>query len=81
MIFEDKTSFQVFVIYNNGETLETVSIEKKESLVFPSLVLCLKTPFRDPNEIMLTVQDFERNTWDPMDQVLSFKWHPKDGEV
>ena len=56
--------------YKIEKTIETVDWEKYEDgLPMPWVVFCLKIPFKDPQQIMLTSEDFENNTHDPKDYI------------
>ena len=65
-----KSAAYLYKRYKIEKTIETVDWEKYEDgLPMPWVVFCLKIPFKDPQQIMLTSEDFENNTHDPKDYI------------
>ena len=50
------------------KTIQT-SVDKPTNLSFsfPSIALCLKSAFKDSDRPMLTLEDYDENTYDPME--------------
>ena len=54
------------------ETIQTLSHKAPDTPVrFPSIVVCSKEPFKDPDRPMLTLQEFEENTYNDQEFVLT----------
>ena len=54
------------------ETIQTVSHKAPDTPVrFPSIVVCSKEPFKDPDRPMLTLQEFEENTYNDQEFVIT----------
>ena len=51
--------------YLNSETIETSTkiISADQQIHLPLLAICLKNPFKDPKRLMLTLEDFDDNTY------------------
>ena len=70
LYFFIKSAAYLYKRYKIEKTIETVDWEKYEDgLRMPWVVFCLKIPFKDPQQIMLTSEDFENNTHDPKDYI------------
>ena len=65
-----KSAAYLYKRYKVEKTIQTIDWERnEEGLPMPWLVFCLKIPFKDPQKIMLTSEDFENNTHDPKDYI------------
>ena len=52
--------------YLDKETFQTVTEKKPDFIDFPSFVICLQKPFKNQsNSLMLTLEEFDENTYDP----------------
>ena len=57
-----------FESYIRGETIQSVVTEiAQEKLNFPSFAICPRKPFRNESHLMLTLEDYDDNAYDPKD--------------
>ena len=58
--------YVTFTTYLSGETIETTTkkIPSDEEIQIPSVAVCLKTPFKDVNKRMYTLEEYVQNSVD-----------------
>ena len=58
-------TFQSFI---ESETIQSAESKiPQEKLYLPSFAVCPETPFRNESRLMLTLEDYDDNTYDPTD--------------
>ena len=57
--------------------LSNVSVSYPENglLTFPVVVLCVASGYKNKSRIMLTIDDYEDNTYDPLEFIEDTIWH------
>ena len=66
--------FVTITTYFNNQTIETATkmIPADEKVHLPIVAICLKNPFKDPNRQMLTLEDYDENTYHSNDSTAMF---------
>ena len=62
--------------YLEGHTLEsTHRLPFPDGLInFPTLAICNRHPYRNRSKVMLSMEDYEENTFDPNEYVMHIGW-------
>ena len=57
--------------------LSNVSVSYPENglLTFPVVVLCVASGYKNKSRVMLTIDDYEENTYDPREIIEDTIWH------
>ena len=69
-----------FESYIRGETIQSVVTEiAQETLNFPSFAICPRKPFRNESHLMLTLEDYDDNAYDPKDFNVNIEYSKNVG--
>ena len=78
------TCFSLFLLnvyktlssFMEGYTLTTTSIEPfpKDRWNFPTIAICDKFAYKNSSKVMLSIEDYRDNTFDPNDYLQLIEW-------
>ena len=68
-------SQQTFATFKEGKIMQAASFKPMEDgFTFPTIVICGTIPYKDRSKVMLSIEDYEENTFDPMDLIHDIRW-------
>ena len=71
-----KNAYSSYNSYMRGFTLTSTSIEPFENgmMDFPTIAICDKFAYKNSSKLMLSIEDYEDNTFDPNDYIEDMSW-------
>ena len=68
--------FRTFTQYFNRETIQTTAVKAFDGKIsFPSFAICSQPPYHDSKRVMLTIDDYIDNTFDPDEFITHVGWY------